>query len=438
MPDAAPALDLHARALLAHEAGRGAEALELLQRAARGVVDAELMNDLAVVTAGQGDIEAAAALLRGLIALSPENRVARDNLDQLGDPAAELRERLLQTVLECRAERPLDNLDHFFAPMGVELPDPDGEGARLSELLELLPRMSCFWQRLGDDASREVFLRFLAHRVLGPVHVRLQLEPGEYRGAIQLLNARLMEKPNALPLPGIPLEWMFNLYDLRPAGLPVRVIGQPLPLASTFVLGQYAYRDGAVDARPRPGDVALDVGGCWGDTALFLAAAVGPEGRVISFEPAPANRDILNMNLALNPELAPRIQIVDMPASSRAGDTVYIPNRVSAGATVRAEREGDDMVALQTVTIDDLVAAGTIPRVDFLKVDVEGADLGVLEGAAETIRSMRPRLALACYHKPDDLATLPGFVNSLGVEYRWYLQCSTMTTVDTVAFGVPV
>ncbi|MDX6545258.1 MAG: hypothetical protein QOG02_1032, partial [Gaiellales bacterium] len=266
MPDAAPALDLHARALLAHEAGRGAEALELLQRAARGVVDAELMNDLAVVTAGQGDIEAAAALLRGLIALSPENRVARDNLDQLGDPAGELRERLLQTVLECRAERPLDNLDHFFAPMGVELPDPDGEGARLSELLELLPRMSCFWQRLGDDASREVFLRFLAHRVLGPVHVRLQLEPGEYRGAIQLLNARLMEKPNALPLPGIPLEWMFNLYDLRPAGMPVRVIGQPLPLASTFVLGQYAYRDGTVDARPRPGDVALDVGGCWGDT----------------------------------------------------------------------------------------------------------------------------------------------------------------------------
>jgi hypothetical protein len=130
MPDAAPAHDLHARALLAHQAGRGAEALELLQLAARDAVDAELMNDLAVVTAGQGDIGAAAALLRGLLALSPENRVARDNLDQLGDPAGELRDRLLQTVLECRAERPLDNLDHFFAPMGVELPDPAGEGAR--------------------------------------------------------------------------------------------------------------------------------------------------------------------------------------------------------------------------------------------------------------------------------------------------------------------
>ena len=231
---------------------------------------------------------------------------------------------------------------------------------------------------------------------------------------------------------------MFNLYDLTPAGIPVRVVGQPLPLASTFVLGQYAYRDAAVEARPRPGDVALDVGACWGDTALFLATAVGPQGRVIGFEPTPANRDILDMNLSLNPELAGRILVLGAPASGRSGEVVYIPNRVSAGATVRSARDDDSMVALTTVTIDALVADGTIPRVDFLKVDVEGADLGVLEGAAETIRSMRPRLALACYHRPDDLATLPGFVSSLGVEYRWYLQCSTMTTVDTVAFGVPV
>ena len=96
------------------------------------------------------------------------------------------------------------------------------------------------------------------------------------------------------------------------------------------------------------------------------------------------------------------------------------------------------MVQLETTSVDSLCAAGRINRVDFLKVDVEGADLGVLEGASETIRDQRPRLALACYHKPDDLVKIPDFVAGLGVEYRWYLQCSTMTDVDTVAFGVPV
>ena len=82
--------------------------------------------------------------------------------------------------------------------------------------------------------------------------------------------------------------------------------------------------------------------------------------------------------------------------------------------------------------------AASIERVDFIKLDVEHFDLGVLQGAAETIRTQRPRLAISIYHRPDDLATIPAFVDSLGVAYRWYLQCSTMTDIDTVAFGVPI
>jgi hypothetical protein len=117
---------------------------------------------------------------------------------------------------------------------------------------------------------------------------------------------------------------------------------------------------------------------------------------------------------------------------------------MAAGATVRDELakvhswdRTEQALELQTEAIDELVIGGAIERVDFLKVDVEGADLGVLEGASETIRRDRPRLAIACYHKPDDLVAIPDFIASLGVEYRWHLQCSTMTDVDTVAFAVP-
>ena len=51
---------------------------------------------------------------------------------------------------------------------------------------------------------------------------------------------------------------------------------------------------------------------------------------------------------------------------------------------------------------------------DFLKVDVEGADVGVLEGAAQTLVAQRPRLALACYHKPDDLVRFPDWSTRSG------------------------
>jgi FkbM family methyltransferase len=161
---------------------------------------------------------------------------------------------------------------------------------------------------------------------------------------------------------------------------------------------------------------------------------------VHTFEPSSGNRRVLHHNLELNPGLAPRITVWEDPLAAGPGEPVWIPDVIAAGATIQGRPTSDrghQMLELRTQSVDALMAEGRLPRVDFLKVDVEGADLGVLRGAADTIRSQRPRLAIACYHKPDDLVAIPDFVASLGVNYRWYLQCSTMTDVDTVAFAVP-
>lgn len=355
-----------------------------------------------------------------------------------------LRAVFLQLVMEAQRTVLPDNLDPLFHPWGHGLPDPAGSGARLAEQLEILDRCATLWRRLGDEPSRELFLRFLAYRVLGPAHVRLQFEPLDYRRAVIELSAKAIAEGGVMGVPGLPLEWQFHLYDLSVAGYPLRLLGQQLPLASTFVLSQYAYRDLTVGAFPRPGDVALDVGGCWGDTALWLAHHVGEQGAVHTFEPTPRNRALLERNLALNPELSERVTVWEDPLAPTAGESVWVRDTVSAGAQMQGELPADDdphgreAVELRTETIDALVARGALPRVDFLKIDVEGADVGVLEGAAQTLREHRPRLALACYHKPDDLVRFPDLVDSLGLAYRWYVQCSTMTPVDTVLFGVPV
>jgi FkbM family methyltransferase len=241
-------------------------------------------------------------------------------------------------------------------------------------------------------------------------------------------------------MPGMPYEWAHHVFDFGPMGVPLRLAGPPLPLASTLVFSQYAYRDESVAARPQPGDVALDVGGCWGETALWLADQVGPAGHVHTFEPSPSNRGLLADNLGRNPGLVPRITVHTEPLADEAGRQVWMDDATAAGATTHADPSdtpGRTVVPATTETIDALVARGAIATVDFLKLDVEGAELDVLRGAAETLRTFRPRLALAAYHRPDDLAALPAYLTSLGLTYRWYLQCSTMTDVDTILFGVP-
>jgi FkbM family methyltransferase len=435
---------LHAEAVELFENGRTAEAIDTLRQALRDAFDLDAVNDLAVMLAGDGDRAAARELLLALRHVDPDHTGAAENLAQLGGDAsestpAEARARFFQVLADAQRITLPDNTDTLFHPAGHPLPDPAAAGERIALQLSVLERCGALWRGLGDENSRELLLRYLAYRALGPAHVRLELEPTAYRQSVVGMIMQAQVQANVLGTRGQPLEWQFAHYDLSSVGYPLQVIGHPLPLASTFVFSQYAYRAEGTLARPLPGDVALDVGGCWGETALWLAHSVGPEGRVATFEPAPANRKLLSKNIELNPQLAGRISVSDAPLAATAGETVFIPNALAAGATVRDEAEEvrGEVCELRTDTIDAIVGRGELPRVDFLKVDVEGADLGVLEGAAETIRSCRPRLALAAYHKPDDLVTLPGFVEGLGVPYRWYMQCSTMTDVDTVLFGVP-
>ena len=76
----------------------------------------------------------------------------------------------------------------------------------------------------------------------------------------------------------------------------------------------------------------------------------------------------------------------------------------------------------QIITLDEYVREKNLPRVDFIKLDVEGAELDVLKGAATTIARFKPILALSAYHKWDDFWTLMNVVKSIRPDYEFAMR----------------
>jgi UDP-3-O-acyl-N-acetylglucosamine deacetylase len=78
-------------------------------------------------------------------------------------------------------------------------------------------------------------------------------------------------------------------------------------------------------------------------------------------------------------------------------------------------------VKVPLTTIDKIVAELKLPRVDFIKMDVEGAEVPALHGANDTIQRFKPRMAIATEHKPDDEFTIPFTVRAIRSDYG--MQC---------------
>ena len=107
-------------------------------------------------------------------------------------------------------------------------------------------------------------------------------------------------------------------------------------------------------------------------------------------------------------------------------------NRNAGLSTGRASEEN----TVKTTTVDVLLGENTV---DYVKYDVEGAEAAALHGSAETIRRSRPRLKIACYHRSEDLFTLPLLAKKLAPDYQFYLtRARSIPAWDLDLLAVPI
>jgi FkbM family methyltransferase len=144
-----------------------------------------------------------------------------------------------------------------------------------------------------------------------------------------------------------------------------------------------------------PGMTVVDVGANVGAHTLPLARAVGAAGHVVAVEPTTAALDRLRRNRDLNPDLAPRIVTVHAALGAPHGaakPAYYSAWPLEDGGLLHPVHRGAERPAgdAQFWTLDELVRSLALDRVGLIKIDVDGSEMDVLEGATGVIQRDRP------------------------------------------------
>jgi len=152
----------------------------------------------------------------------------------------------------------------------------------------------------------------------------------------------------------------------------------------------------------RPGDVVLDIGANIGYYTLQFAQLVGPQGKVIAFEPDTKNFGLLKRSVEANGFA--NVELVNAVQADRTGRLALHRSARNPGDHRLALAHGGENreTAEVDVTSIDAFFGGRDKRVDFIKMDIQGSELLAIQGAREVIGA-NPFMKLTCEFWPSGL-----------------------------------
>jgi FkbM family methyltransferase len=281
--------------------------------------------------------------------------------------------------------------------------------------------------RLRDEQSRNLFRSLILFRILGYRRTKVAIDESAFLAA--------QAQASDLPAADSPIKngsaFHFGHFELPSRTGTLKIDCLRENIFFSFFLKQYYLSRPGVEILPCPGDYAVDAGACFGDTALAFADSVTPEGRVFSFEPLLPHLEIVRHNLAQNPEIA-NVVVFPFALGDRNQQGEVALGDVNPGFSV------DQESSVKLRTLDGMVEDGSIPKVDFLKMDIEGFELAALKGAEQTLRRFRPKLAISVYHNWEDYWTILKYVDGLKLGYNFYLENYTRSDGETILYASSV
>ena len=282
---------------------------------------------------------------------------------------------------------------------------------------------------LEDKYSKKIFIELISGRILGFDRVKLSLNNKKYWRVKELVKT--MIPGEEFIMSG---DWVLNYYDLNKIGLPIKMFDHSLGIMNTFISEQYSYKHKKI-IFAEEGDFVIDAGGCWGDTSLYFANKVKKSGRIYTFEFIPNNITIIKKNLKLNPNLKDLIQIIEIPLWKSSNCELFFVDR-GPGSYTSFKNIKNFTSKIKTISIDDFFEQYNLTKVDFIKMDIEGVELDALIGAKNILIKYRPKLAISIYHNINHFFEVSKFINSLNLNYKFYIDHFTTHGEETILFAI--
>ena len=171
------------------------------------------------------------------------------------------------------------------------------------------------------------------------------------------------------------------------------LLGITQVLTETFVLPRFFSRHVFINK----GDTVLDVGSNIGTTTLFFSEYVGRNGQIIAIEPVTHN--VIRKNLRANN--IPNVTVVPYAVADHPYVAEICVSDYCLNSSMIPQAPANYHTFSQTVevtTLDRLMNTLPLTRVDFIKIDIEGAEESAILGAQELVRVYRPKWSISSYH----------------------------------------
>lgn len=284
---------------------------------------------------------------------------------------------------------------------------------------------------LEDSESKNLLIKIVAFRLLGHEKVKLPLSSSKYWKDLKMIEFH-QSKDESIDIDF--MKFKMPLTDLSFLGLPIKIYYTSSGINIDFIIKQYELHRNGIHIQAEPGEVVIDGGGCFGDTALYFSNKVQEFGGVHVFEFIPDNIKIFEKNISINPQFKSVINLIENPLWVESGVEVYYQSN-GPGSRVSFQLFEGYSGKTKTLSIDDYVDNAGLKRVDFIKMDIEGAERNALAGAKKTLKVYKPKLAIALYHSTEDFEVIPKFISGLDLGYKFYLSHATIFEEETMLFA---